>query len=278
MVVVIVGGHNEPRASDPWSGIGQFLMPPSLADSKEPVVTRSPMEKLPDWEDLLAAAVRLQAIVPGSILVGGTAAALIAGHRRSMDADHVIPYLVDHFDQTLADLEAAAGWHTSRVRSPVVVMGSLDGILTTIRNQRRTAPLETVVVTTAHGDLVIPTAPEILRIKAWLALDRNAVRDYLDVAALATSMNKDDLLDALAPMDRLYPQDDPGAVRWELMVRLADPQPFDRDEVDLSQYKDLVPEWWSWSAVVAVTTRVSGLIADAIRSRRPGWNDVGSEG
>lgn len=241
-------------------------------------MTRSPMEQLPDWEDLLAAAVRLQAIVPGSILVGDTAAALIAGHRRSMDADHVIPYLVDHFDHTLTDLEAAAGWHTSRVRSPVMAMGGLDGILTTIRNQRRTAPLDTVAVTTAHGDLIIPTAPEILRIKAWLALDRNAVRDHLDIAALATAMNEDDLLDALAPMDRLYPQDDPGAVRWELMVRLADPQPFDRDEVDLSQYKGLVPEWWDWSAVAAATTRVSGLIADAIRIRRPGWDDVGSEG
>lgn len=194
-----------------------------------------------------------------------------------MDADHVIPYLVDHFDRTLADLEAAAGWQTSRVKPPVMAMGRLDGILTTIRNQRRAAPLETIVVSTAHGDLVIPTAPEILRIKAWLALERNAVRDYLDVAALSVSMQGEDLLDALAPMDRLYPQDDPGAVRWELMVRLADPQPFDRDEVDLDQYKGLVPEWRTWPTVVTATTRVSVLVADAIRTQRAGWDDVGGD-
>jgi len=56
-------------------------------------------EPLPDWERLLAAERHLQALVPGTVLVGGTA------------------------DEVLADLEAAAGWETSRVRRPV--LGSL---------------------------------------------------------------------------------------------------------------------------------------------------------
>ena len=45
---------------------------------------------LEDWERLLAAERHLQALVPGTVLVGGTAAALHAGHRHSLDADHVL--------------------------------------------------------------------------------------------------------------------------------------------------------------------------------------------
>ena len=53
-------------------------------------------------------------------------------------------------------------------------MGRLDGIMTTVRNQRRSAPLETREISTASGPLRVPTPAEILRIKAWLVVDRNA--------------------------------------------------------------------------------------------------------
>ncbi len=48
------------------------------------------VEDLPDWERLLAAERHLQSLVPGAVLVGGTAAALHAGHRKSLDGDHVL--------------------------------------------------------------------------------------------------------------------------------------------------------------------------------------------
>ena len=60
-------------------------------------------EQLPDWERLLEAAARLQSILPEATLVGWTAAAITAGHRQSMDADHVIAGLIAHFDEVLAD-------------------------------------------------------------------------------------------------------------------------------------------------------------------------------
>lgn len=44
----------------------------------------------PDWERLLIAAARLQRILPGAVLVGGTASAIHARHRFSNDADHVL--------------------------------------------------------------------------------------------------------------------------------------------------------------------------------------------
>ena len=40
-------------------------------------------QEIPDWERLLSAERHLQAILPDAVLVGGTAAALHAGHRVS---------------------------------------------------------------------------------------------------------------------------------------------------------------------------------------------------
>ena len=55
--------------------------------------------KSSDWEKLLAHAALLQAKVPSAVLVGGTAAALHAGHRISFDHDHVLRDLGRHFDE-----------------------------------------------------------------------------------------------------------------------------------------------------------------------------------
>jgi hypothetical protein len=119
---------------------------------------------LPEWERLLSAERHLQALVPGAVLVRGTAAALHAGHRRSLDGDHVLEDLKPRFEEVLATLEAAAGWQTARVQRPVAILGRLDGIMTGIRQLRRTRPLETEVVSGQR----VPTLAEMARIKAWL--------------------------------------------------------------------------------------------------------------
>ena len=40
-----------------------------------------PDKPIPEWERLLSSAAHLQKIVPGAVLVGGTAAAMYAHHR-----------------------------------------------------------------------------------------------------------------------------------------------------------------------------------------------------
>jgi len=45
-----------------------------------------PTAPLPDWERAVAAAAHLQTILPGAVLVGGTASALHAGHRCSLQS------------------------------------------------------------------------------------------------------------------------------------------------------------------------------------------------
>lgn len=232
-------------------------------------------QQLPEWERLLDAAAHLQGILPDATLVGGTAAALDAKHRRSMDADHVMVGLIDRFDEVLAELEAVAGWKTARVKRPVAIYGSLNGILTTVRNQIRTAPLETTVIEVDGRPLRVPTRREILRIKAWLVVTRNATRDYLDVAAIAAKLGDTEVLSALAVLDRLYKQpSDAGAVRQQVMRQLASPRPFDLDQVKLDEYKGLVPQWRDWKTVVTECARVARIMAAAVANRRRGWTDV----
>lgn len=157
---------------------------------------------LPDWEKLLAAERHVQHLVPGAVLVGGTAAALHVGHRRSEDGDHVVADLRDRFDQVLGDLESAAGWQTNRVQRPALILGQLEGVLTGIRQLRRLAPLETEVV----QGLLVPTLPEMARIKAWLLATRNTVRDYLDLVVLLERLGEEGARNALASLDAVYRQ------------------------------------------------------------------------
>ena len=76
-------------------------------------------------------------------------------------------------------------------------------------------------------------------------------------------------------MDQLYPQEnDPGAVRQQLMRQLASPQPYDLDVLDLTEYKGLSAQWQDWTAVVGQCGDVATLMADAVAVRRRGWTDV----
>ena len=212
---------------------------------------------LPEWERLLSSAARLQQMLPDAVLVGGTAAAIHAGHRVSHDADHVLQDLRGKFDGILAQLESVAGWNTTRVRRPVLVLGSLDGVETGIRQLIRQKPLETV--RWKHGDIeiTVPTIGEILRIKGILILKRNATRDYLDFVALASKLGDEASAGALAPLDELYPQPNGASATQQLQIQLANPLPYDLDDANLSEYKNLEPRWQDWSRVKSLSARIA---------------------
>jgi hypothetical protein len=205
--------------------------------------------ELPEWERVLSSAARLQRILPEAVLVGGTASALYAGHRVSTDADHVLADLRSRFDDVLAELELVAGWRTARVQRPVQILGSLDGILTGIRQLIRTEPLETTRVEFHGVTVTLPTEAEMLRIKGLLILKRNATRDYLDFIALADHLGEDGTVEALREFDRLYPQDSGESPLQQLEVQLANPLPYDLTSVRLDEYKHLKPELHDWQEV-----------------------------
>ena len=222
------------------------------------------IDNLPEWERVLSAAARLQGILPGAVLVGGTASAVHAGHRLSQDDDHVLTDLRDRFSAVLAELESVAGWNTARTSRPVLSLGSLDGIDTGVRQLIRSEPLETEVVERFRLRLVVPTARETLRIKAVLILRRNATRDYVDFAALAEHLGDDAAAAALRSLDRLYPQESGESPLQQLTAQLASPLPYDLDDATLSEYRYLAERWHDWGTVRQACTRVSVVVFDRI--------------
>lgn len=223
-----------------------------------------PIDTLPEWEDVLSSASNLQRILPDAVLVGGSAAAIHAGHRMSADADHVLTDLRQRFDQVLAQLESVAGWRTARVTRPVQILGSLDGIDTGIRQLIRDEPLETTNVDVRGMPIVVPTRAEILRIKGALILKRNATRDYLDFVALSDLLGDTNVVDALRRFDALYPQPNQESALQQLQIQLASPLPYDLEETNLVEYKHLDPRWHNWTSVKRASADVATLIFDRI--------------
>ena len=217
-----------------------------------------------DWEFVLSSAARRQRILPDAVLVGGTASAIHAEHRFSRDADHVLTDLRHRFDEVLAELESVAGWKTARVRRPVQILGSLDGIETGVRQLLRDEPLETTVVDYHGARITVPTEGEMLRIKGVLILKRNATRDYLDFVALADHLGDESVASALQSFDRLYPQDNGESSLQQLQVQLANALPYDLEDIELSEYKNLDPRWHDWHAVKAACAHLSTVIFDRV--------------
>lgn len=216
-----------------------------------------PEERLPDWERLLAAEQHLQQLVPGSVLVGGTAAALHAGHRISMDGDHVLADLRERFDEVLGALEVAAGWQTERVQRPVLILGQLDGILTGIRQLRRTRPLETEEM----AGLRVPTLAEMARIKAWLLITRHTVRDYLDTVVLFERLGEQGVVTAMLSFDDIYRQASGASPLAEVAERLAAAAPGDIADIDLKRYRGLQAPWNDWQHLVERGRRWAQVVA-----------------
>lgn len=204
------------------------------------------------WQDVLRSAARLQDLVPDAVLVGGTAAALHAGHRVSFDHHHVLGDLRDRFDGMLTALEETDGRVTARARRPVLILGSLDGVETGLRQLIRTRPLEVEdIAVAARLTVRAPTLPEMLRVKAWLVLRRNATRDYLDVAALADRLG-DEAPGVLARLDDHYDAasvPDGAPVATQVVRQLGEPSPYDLDRVELREYRGPEPRWHDWNFV-----------------------------
>jgi len=223
-----------------------------------------PIAQLPEWDRVLSAAAHLQKIFPDAVLVGGTASALAAKHRISLDADHVLTDLRRRFDQVLGELESVAGWKTARVQRPVQILGNLDGIETGIRQLVRATPLETKQIDFRGMSITVPTDAEMLRIKAVLILRRNATRDYLDFVAMQDRLGEAPTVEAMRPLDLLYPQANAESPLQQLVTQLSEPRPYDLEETRLTEYKQLAPRWHDWNVVRAACARCAVLLFDRL--------------
>lgn len=176
--------------------------------------------------------------------------------------------LRDHFDEILGRLESIAGWKTARVQRPVQILGSLDGIETGVRQLIRSAPLETMTIPfREHQTITLPTQEEMLRIKGVLILKRNATRDYLDFAAVARHMGDVRTGNALASFDTLYPQASGQSALQQLQVQLSHPKPYDLENDQLGEYRNIAAEWRTWRSVREACEHIALLSFE--RDRRP---------
>ena len=216
----------------------------------------------PELLRVLESAARLQKVVPDAVLVGGSAAALWADHRSSYDHDHVLEDLEARFDAVLEAIEATNGWVTNRVTPGKIILGELGDIESGVRQLIRDAPLEVVEVALPSGQtLRVPTPDEILRIKGYLIVRRNQVRDYLDVAALSDRYGISHAADVLGHIDDYYSDQrdaETEGVATQLARQLAAPKPADaRTITQLGQYKGLDARWTDWKNVTDLCRSVA---------------------
>ncbi|MBO0810064.1 MAG: hypothetical protein J2P32_17350 [Actinobacteria bacterium] len=206
-------------------------------------------------------------MVPDAVLVGGSAAALYAGHRDSYDHDHVLVDLRDRFDVVLDALESEGEWVTNRVVPGKIILGQLGDIETGVRQMIRTRPLETTQVTLPSGRrLTVPTAEETLRIKGFLIVRRNQTRDYLDVAALADRHGLPAAARVLARIDDYYADQHGGGrgIAAQLVRQLGDPRPKDSSVTrQLDAYRNLAPRWTDWGKVRSVCGQLAAEMLEA---------------
>ena len=220
----------------------------------------------PTLDQVLASAARMQELVPDAVLVGGSAAAIYAHHRESFDHDHVLTDLTGRYAEVVEAVEASGGWVTSVRAStpPLTLLGTLDGIEAGLRQLRRTRPLE-VEEHQLPDDrrLRVPSLGEMLRIKAYLVVQRNMVRDYLDTVALTDRLGLDPAADLLTGIDGYYADrsGEADSVLTSLVVKLSQPSPRDVTVTrQLDRYKGLDRRWQEWSAVVTVCRQLADKI------------------
>lgn len=217
-----------------------------------------------NWEKLIYAASKLQEIIPEAILVGGSAASVHLQHRFSFDADHTVQNLDSNYENILNFLEKTKNWKTSRLTPPKIILGNFHGVETGIRQLRREKPLETEKKQIGNREVVVPTLPEMIRIKAWMIVSRNALRDYVDFAVLCYYYGINSTNAVLKDFDDYYldlQRDKEISPLLQLIKQLSEPKPHDLPKHIVKNnrltYKGIQPPFDSWNKIEQICKDVS---------------------
>lgn len=197
------------------------------------------------------AGIEVNRAVPGSIAVGGSICSLFTRHRESVDIDFVLSDLSQHFKEVRETLFDLPGWKEARIRVPVLILGSLNGIDVEFRQLRRSMPLETQTIETPNGKLVVPTIEELLRIKAFLAYERNSTRDFVDFAELSLLFDIGTIVEILRDLDERFRWEKQPSIIVEVTKKLMLPMPYDLDDgrSGFEHLRFTEPKLKSWAEV-----------------------------
>lgn len=216
------------------------------------------------WERVLRSAARVQERVPGAVVCDHTATAMHARHHIPAEVIHCIDTREHHIDAIRTTLEIDREWTTALVQSSKILIGSQNGVQTSIHSFRHSAPMDTEVRVGTFGSIRLSTAEDTLRMQTHMALKRNTMRDYLDVAAMWDHLGDERGAKAFRHYDGLYSTGTDESTLKRVMTQLANPQPNDLDRVDLTTYPNLDPKWQEWSTIAAICRQAAYTIFDAI--------------
>ena len=219
------------------------------------------------WQKLIEAAANFQELLTGSVMIGGSAAALHLKHRYSFDADHILSDLKENYEEVLDFLEGRDDWETARIHPPKLILGNFQGVETGVRQLRRNRPLETEQIHIKGKSLTIPILPEMIRTKGWMIISRNATRDYIDFAALAKHVGIKEATEVLSAFNDFYSDLIRGSQASpivQLIRQLAEPKPGDFDQIDLSLYKGIQTPFDSWKFIQKMCEEISVELGDRV--------------
>ena len=111
----------------------------------------------------------------------------------------------------------------------------------------------------------------MLRIKGWLALIRNALRDYIDLAALSFHLGEKGTIAALDTFNDCYKdiyRKDEVLPLLQLARQLAEPVPYDLEDIDIENYKGIVQPWDTWENIKKQCEEISSWIATMIAEKK----------
>lgn len=213
--------------------------------------------------DVVKVGVKANSEVPGSIALGGTICSLFAHHRLSSDIDFVLSDLSQRFDEVREHLFELPEWKERRVSIPLTILGTLNGVRVGYRQLRRTVPLQTQIIETPAGDLVVPTLDELMRTKAFLCYDRNYTRDFVDFAELSCLFEIQDVVIILSDLDKKFSWEKQPNILIEVIKKLLLPAPHDlNDKVHgFDQLRFLAPKLKSWDEVAARCREIGKLLS-----------------
>ena len=204
--------------------------------------------------------------MPCSLVV--TAAAHHAGHRVSLDDDHVVADLRERFDDVLAALEETSGWVTARVQRPVLILGRLDGA-----RDRGSEPDPPDAARSRSGPRPGIASCGCRRFPRSRASRRGCVCSATPPATIWTSppWQTGSATVGPRPWSRRWIATTPissarpdGASLRRWARQLAEPRPDDLGEVDLISYRRLDRRWHDWQTVVDVCRRVAVRVLDQL--------------
>jgi hypothetical protein len=106
----------------------------------------------------------------------------------------------------------------------------------------------------------------MIRIKAFLIVKRNQMRDYLDFAALADKLGIQQTAQDILSIDDYY-SDTPSSehpVLSQLLRQLSAPAPKDTKSIQqLPSYKGVTGKWKDWSIVQEICQKIAKICMEA---------------